>query len=270
MDIIYIIKLIEKSIFIENNTYTDLDINWIFTDDLSAEYKKYNKKYERSQHFTENDYNGLVIPPKNIKEPFNILINKKELDNFEKDYMLFCTVYHELTHAVDFYKYCKLFFNCNYDEMLKSDDYYAFFIWAEFNAKKKSYTFYRNYLPIVFGNKEDLINIEVPKKNKELEDILDSTMHRLDFIYTITHYLARYMVWEDLFYDDFKKFKYVPDKLKKIMGSNLKEFYMFFKTNKYLPKDKLKYNLLLNIIKRINLDITLNEVGKINNEVSYE
>lgn len=269
MDILYIIKLIEKSIFTENNISKDFEINWVFTDDLSVEYKKYNKKYKRNQRFTDNDYNGLVIPPKNIKEPFNILINKKELDDFGKDYMLFCTVYHELTHAVDFYKYCKLFFNGDYDEMLKSNNYYAFFIWTEFNAKKKSYIFYRNYLPVVFCNKEDLINLEVPKKNKELEDVLDQ-MNCIDLIYTITHYLARYMVWEDLFYDDFKGFKYVPDKLKRIMGSNLKDFYIFFRKNKYLPKDKLKYKLLLDIIKRINLEITLEEVRKINEEVSYE
>ncbi len=269
MDIIYIIKLIEKSIFTENNIYKDLEINWIFTDDLSVEYKKYNEKYGRNQRFTDNDYNGIVIPPKNIKEPFNILIDNKELDNFGKDYMLFCTVYHELTHAVDFYKYCKLFFNGNYDEMLKSNEYYAFYIWTEFNAKKKSYIFYRKYLPMAFGNKEDLINLEVPKKNKMLEEVIDSTNH-VELIYTITHYLARYMVWENLFYDDFKDFKYVPDKLKKIMGSNLKKFYIFFKKNKYLPKDKAKYNLLLDIIKSINLEITLDEVKKINNEVSYE
>lgn len=263
MDIIYIIKLIEKSLFTENGIYEELEINWVFTNDLATEYKKYCKKYGRNQRFNDVDYNGIVIPPNNISEPFNILINQRELDTFGKDYMLFCTVYHELVHAIDYYKYCKTFFDGDYNEMLNDEKYFAFFIWTEFNAKKKSYIFYRNYLPILFGGKEELLNIEVTKKNSDLELSLCSS--NVDLIYVITHYLARYMRWEELYYDEFKNFKYVPDILKKIMGKNLKKFYTFFKKNKYLPLTKEKYNILFNIITDINLNITLYELNKIKN-----
>ena len=222
----------------------ELKINLVITSDMDKEYEKHLKKHHKEHDYISVfDYNGIICIPNNINEEITILINYEKVQEInDKNYEVICTIFHELIHAKDYYNYFKTNFAGNYDSSHHRDSTYGFTYWSEFNAKRISYY---EYCKIIHGDKiksnenlSNIINIELPNHNKEIERLLkdhDSDME--DIIYNLMFYLGKYSVWEDLFPSEFinnQKFstellKYKPfvDELYNLLKNN------FDKMNEY-------------------------------------
>ena len=205
-------------------------------------------------------YNGHIITPDNITLPIKIVIDKKEIDNYkENNCQVYCTIYHELVHVLDYYNYCREFFDGNYQLMQSNKNFYTFYLWSEFNAKRKSYIYYRNLLQ---GNasKENqlnaLINVEIPFINDNIDNEINN-YNGGDLLYYIIHYLGRYMVWEEIYPEVINNYSYINKNVKMILDDKFKPLYRFLKMHKEMPSNIEEWNEFKSLINICNFNVTV-------------
>ena len=210
-----------------------------------------------------------MLPPRS-QLPSRVKTAKKKLqkkavrqgtaDCLKNNFQYICTVFHEITHAVDFYRYASNRFNGNYEEMTKSYDYSGFKMWTEFNAKFKSYSYYSNLIKIAYngidnGNicLDQIESGEVDMQNNEVETSIKENNWNIA-IYYIIQYLGRYYCWE---LEDEKKFingKMFPDIFKNKLEPEVKELYSLLKMS---PDTLFYYSQIDDALKKLRVKLIL-------------
>ena len=112
------------------------------------------------------------------------------------------TVVHEATHARDIIEYVELGGASTYDEINNDNEHRMFLIWSEFNAKRHGYYFVRKYtFDDIYDTAQvpDIMNTELQGQIENMFDQYNSTTRAWDQVYTVSQFLGRYSVWEDLF-----------------------------------------------------------------------
>lgn len=111
------------------------------------------------------------------------------------------TIAHEITHVRDYKEYAQMLSAASYDEVLTAE-HRMFQLWTEFNAKRHGYYFLRKYY---FDDMTDpaqipdIINTELPGQISFMSNEYSSTSDGWHQIYTVSQFLGRLAVWEDLF-----------------------------------------------------------------------
>lgn len=228
-------------------------------EDLFKEVNKYMDETSRTQVITNDvagNSNGFTCMPNTVEDETNIFISKKLIEQYIENHFQFaCTIFHELTHAIDFYNYCKDFCSGNYDDILDNNNYFGFKMWLEFNAKIISY---RMYFELINGKNYDkekelehILNFELDFQNKCLENnLLEITSPNL-IIYYIVLYLGRYYCWEEMFPEVFKDGKLVSTVLKKKTDNMVIELYKYLKNHLIYSKEFNSYNLIFDKLEEL-------------------
>lgn len=208
----------------KNDMPKDLKFEIEIVDNIEKNSKDYFKKIKKDYDYISiQDYNGATLVPHTTNEPIMIFLSKERALNAKNNnYEIICTLFHELTHAADFHNYYSKYCGGNYDSGVDRDSQYGFLNWTEFHAKRISYL---EYCKIINGDKitskeslENILNVELPKKNNELDEYLINNECDLeDIIYNLMFYLGRYSVWEDWFPSEFENGKHFSVELKKYL-----------------------------------------------------
>ncbi|MBP3766185.1 MAG: hypothetical protein J6G98_03290 [Bacilli bacterium] len=205
-------------------------------DDMAKATEEFMKKTNRYFIVDESDYNGTTCVPNAITDEIEIYISKKIVENYRvNNWQFICTIFHELTHAVDFFNYCNKWFEGIFDSMINKSDPYGFHMWTEFNAKQKSYLLYSRFLRQCM--KENNIPFGKPTDG-ELEfqnDFVTKSINDQSFdkaIYDIIQYLGRYYCWEIDFRDDFIDEKLFPNIFKQKLEPEINVLYKKLKESK--------------------------------------
>lgn len=256
------------SIYIERYPLPDgLKLKISIADDLLLEVNKYMNETNRAQVTTNDvaeDSNGFTCMPNVIEDETNIFISKKLIEQYIENHFQFaCTIFHELTHAIDFYNYCKDFCNGNYDNIIDNNNYFGFKMWSEFNAKIISY---RMYFELINGKDYDkekelqhLLNYELNFQNKCIEsELLEINSPNL-IIYYIILYLGRYYCWEEMFPEVFKDGKLISKELKKKTNNKIIGLYKYLKNNLLYSKEFNTYNLIFEELQKLMISYSYSE-----------
>lgn len=165
---------------------------------------------------SQNDYNGRMVPPKNVGDTISILINKSKIEEYSNDGTMtwLGTFAHEFTHAHDYYRMAVKNNIVSYDTLL-SGDYYMFQLWSEFHARIYGYKFLINFH---YGNRKDYIkilkdvfdNASITYLDSEKE-FIERNVHKTNIMYTIMQMLGRFAVWNEYFPDVYNE-KYLSKK----------------------------------------------------------
>lgn len=160
------------------------------------------EQVEKSKQYLDNQTGHILCPNKN-RDNFVILINE---NRYDKESLYIQTLFHELTHVIDYYRFVQKYCDGNYDEIDMQSEQSIFLYWTEYNAKKVGYKLYMQYM---FENCEFGINdckiaeymktIELEKENNNI--IQNLRYYNNDLFmqkYFVMHYLAIYSVWEDV------------------------------------------------------------------------
>lgn len=89
---------------------------------------------------------GTYIMPNCVTDKSIALIDE---DLFYRDRPAIGTIFHELTHASDFNKFCHEYCGDDWKQVSKHKLYIIFSLWSEFHAKLIGIIYYRKYMPIV-------------------------------------------------------------------------------------------------------------------------
>lgn len=148
-------------------------------------------------------FNGTIVPPLKLDGEFTVIVNKQyffaEIANNRLSWI--GTIAHEITHIRDYIEYAQIVSAASYDEVL-TPEHRMFQLWTEFNAKRHGYRFLRKYN---FDDMTDpaqipdIINIELPGQISYMNSEYSSTIDGWHQIYTVSQFLGRLAVWEDLF-----------------------------------------------------------------------
>lgn len=128
--------------------------------------------------------NGHYFEPTNsLSKTHTIILNTSIFSNFQ----FYSTIIHELTHFVDFYHYINFYGNPNLmTEFTKEQSfYYEFYLWTEFNAKKKG----QKKLIHELNKLDKIINLEVTANNFKKE--ISNEMAKIRKLYILVHFYAR-------------------------------------------------------------------------------
>ncbi len=267
-----LINLISNKVIEDSEFNGNMPIEFKITDNIKEEIDNYYENNKHSNTFQDfSDLNGVFLPPNNTKEKSTILINNKELQKSkDNNYQIICTLYHELTHAIDYYNYCNDFFDGDYNKMWQNELTYSFYIWTEFNAKRKSYIFYRNFLQGDKSNSSESLDLiiknEIPLHNNDIKNKIKNYKGEYDIIYYLIHYLARYMVWDETFETSFTNFKMIPEEVKTLLGNNIDVLYDYLKKHKNYSNNINDYNELTKIIEDININVTMHILENISTD----
>lgn len=239
--------------YAEEHTIPDkIKINVSIVENINKSATEFLKKYGREISDDNIIYNGTTCFPREIDEPIEIYISKKEVENCKTNNAQFiCTFFHELTHAIDFYNYCEKYCSSNYDNLLTKSSAYGFRMWTEFNAKNISYLLYMQIVKENLYNSDEslkmILDEELPFQNQYLID----TMSKYDIniaIYEIVLYLGRYSIWEKLFKKTFGDGKLFPTLLSEKTNPELLNLYNMLKNGldeeKYYCELQKSINLL--------------------------
>lgn len=202
-------------------------------DNISEATKEFMDRTNRKYIVDETDYNGTTCIPNVITDEIEIYISKKLIENYHiNNWQFICTLFHELTHAVDFYNYCSKCFQGNYDSMINGSDPYGFHMWTEFNAKQKSYLLYSRFIRKCMEENKFPIGKPTDGELAFQNDIITKsikTNSSKTAIYDIIQYLGRYYCWEIDFPDDFSDGKQFPEIFKQNLEPEITDLYNTFK-----------------------------------------
>jgi len=256
------------SIYTERYPLPDgLKLRISVVEDLFKEVNKYMDETNRTQVTTNDvaeDSNGFTCMPNTVEAETNIFISKELIEQYIENHFQFaCTIFHELTHAIDFYNYCKDFCSGNYDNILDNNNYFGFKMWSEFNAKIISY---RMYFELINGKEYDkekelehILNFELDFQNKCLENNLLEINSPNLVIYYIILYLGIYYCWEEMYPEVFKNGKLISKVLKKNTNNKVRELYIFLKNHLMYSKEFAVYNLIFEELQNLMLSYYYNE-----------
>lgn len=198
-------------------------------DNIAETTKEFMNRTNRKYIVDETDYNGTTCIPNVITDEIEIHISKKLIENYRtNNWQFICTLFHELTHAVDFYNHCDKWFQGNYDSMINGSDPYGFHMWTEFNAKQKSYLLYSRFIRKCMEESKLPVGNPADGELEFQNDIITKsikTNNRKIAIYDIIQYLGRYYCWEIDFPNDFSDGKLFPEIFKQILEPEITDLY---------------------------------------------
>lgn len=214
------------------------------------------KNFEEQKKIIE-EHNGQILQPNKKRKNFIIFIDRKQITD---DLLYIETLFHELTHVVDFYNFIQEDYNGDYDKIKTAAEFPMFYYWTEFNAKKIGYKLYRNYLndfTKLNMNDQEIINhmktteLDFQNENlfQQLNDYSDNFSKQLYFTF---HYLARYSVWESIEPEYFKDGRKFPYWLDITFKGTILELYNLFKEMNNYKEAKVRFSRLEEIIKSLN------------------
>ncbi len=129
-------KKTEEEFLKDENIYKLPEHEVIITDNMFGEFIRYSNEYSLESKNIISGLNGAMIAPNKMCHDFKILINK---NIFNPGCFYKHTIYHELTHMLDFYSFMSeedIFDN----DLLKDTKYFwVFFYWTEYHAKFVGY-----------------------------------------------------------------------------------------------------------------------------------
>ncbi len=194
-----------------------IPINIVFTDCLSKSHLELRPDMKdrllKEGIEKEDDGNGRMVPPHNVGEYINILLNRKRLMEYIDDESSTWrgTFAHELTHAIDYFQMA-VKENLNiYDPLSETDGYLMFQLWSEYHARKLGYSFLRNQLHIDSddGNEKErvkhILEVELPFHTKAHYKEYHETNDGIRQMYITMQLLGRCSVWCDLFPETFNE-----------------------------------------------------------------
>lgn len=217
-------KLIEAIVndYFSTFKYEPLGISIVFSDDIWETYFKIRPDHR--EQLTKQQplpaFNGTMVTPREPDGTFTVIIDNQyfveECKNNTLSWM--GTIAHEITHAIDYRNYARIIAASNYDEVLDTSRHRMFQLWTEFNAKRHGYYFLRKH---TFKNLTDegqipyIINTELPGEIVYMTEEYNSTSDGWQQIYTVSQFLGRLAVWEDLFPSCFNR-----DFIKNLLSTN--------------------------------------------------
>lgn len=214
-----------------------IEVNISITQNLFDGYKKIRPDLTESNLISAdriNNNNGITILPQS-GDVFTILLSyeylKENMKSGKPDWL--GTIAHELTHVYDYMEY-KAITGRSYGDMLEYQDNIVFVNWTEFNAKVKGYLFLRkNCFDDIYDRTQVsyIFDKELPFLTKNMIADYNESDNANEQLYTISHFLAHFYVWQHLFPNDF-----TDRVLDKMLGSNIwvKKLYHFFSDNRKL------------------------------------
>lgn len=215
-------------------------VNNIYDEYIKTENDKWKiNEIKKQKDIIENN-NGMIAYPNKLHDFFIIFISEEEvLKSKENGMLVICTLWHELTHIIDYQNFVNEFNNGNFENIENTKNYMGFYFWTEYNAKKISYRMYKDFAWQGQSKSEESLehikNIELPFQNEGLRKEL--IIHQKNFqqqIYLIIHYLARYSVWEELDYNYYSEGRQFPYWLNDICNNKLLNLYnLFLKLNSF-------------------------------------
>lgn len=213
-------------------------IELIIPKDYGATVYKYaideEKKYYDKNGFSTSLGNFSIVNENDVI-CFKLLINPIAFE----DSLYLSTITHEFTHAIDFSGYINKYGNpFTMNTYMKNYNYYReFYLWTEFNAKKKGLLRYQKELD------KDNLKLSISVENFIQE--VNSETYSLPQLYQLMHFFARVFVCNNKGYK-FEMDFYIRNFLFSKFGSNafsiqttiekIKDFKDFEK-----EKDLLKY-----------------------------
>lgn len=201
-------KLVEAIVndYFSTYKYEPLRLSIVFADDIWESYfaARPDHREKLAQQQPLPNFNGTMAVPQELDGTFTVIISNQyfveECNN--NTFSWVGTIIHEITHAVDYRNYARIVTAPNYDEVLDTSRHRMFQLWTEFNAKRHGYYFLRKY---AFENMTDegqipyIINTELPGQIAYMTEEYNSTSDGWKQIYTVSQFLGRLAVWEDLF-----------------------------------------------------------------------
>ncbi len=226
--------------------YTTTDMNKSYLELCSVRTKESVKSVDIS------DYNGIIVPPKELDGIFSLLINQNKLIEYlgSNNPTWIGTIAHELTHIIDYIEYAKLIGANNYDEIQLIDKHGIFNLWTEFNAKYKGYYFMRKNAFKNISDQSllpDIFNKEIPIQTQMLFDNYNSTNDTYQQAYYVSHYLGRLFALQKIFPSNFDN-----KTIKAIIGENkwMYEWFVFLSTHTDLKNAYEDFEDMKNILRK--------------------
>lgn len=201
---------------------------------LECDLTNKEKNTFNEQKESVKEHSGHILYPNEVRENFIIFISSGQ---FEKELLYVMTLFHELTHLIDFYNFSNTYCNGSYNDIESKKEFPMFFYWTEYHAKKVSYQLYRKYLNDIVKMDMSSDEIITHMKTTEVEYQNNNLLNQLndnsnDFtqqMYFSLHYLARYNVWEEIDYEYFKEGKQFPYWLDITFNGKIIELYNLMK-----------------------------------------
>ena len=223
------IKYFESMYFQEYKIPYGLKYKILIVDDIAQATNEFMKKKHNYFVVDESDYNGTTCLPNVSTAEIEIYISKKIVENYHiNSWQFICTVFHELTHAVDFYNYCNKWFQGDYDSMISKSDPYGFHMWTEFNAKQKSYLLYSHFLRNCMKDNNTQFGKPIDGELEFQNDFITKSINENSSskaVYDVIQYLGRYYCWEIDFQDDFIDGKLFPEIFKQKLEPEISNLY---------------------------------------------
>ncbi len=206
----FCIILYKEKYTIPNNLKYEIEVTEDLEESVKGFFLNTNRRIENID--IDNSYNGTTCVPRTINEPTYIFISKKLIENFQiNNFQFVCTIFHELTHAIDFYNFCVKYCNGIYNDFDKIKEFYGFKMWTEFNAKKISYLLYCQFINGDRYNSNEALDMildsETKFQNNYIADVFFNTDNVERVIYELILYLGRYYVWDITFKGYFEEGK---------------------------------------------------------------
>ena len=176
----------------ERKKLSGIKLNIFITKNIKEKIYKYAEK-EDLEYYEKNGFQepkGNVTLPK-IEKPRDYVIIFKE--SIFTDFDFYSTVTHEITHIIDYNNYSFRYGNIYlFNEHLKRQNYYyEFYLWTEFNAKKKG----------IYRLQEELnrhqYGINLKKTTKDFIENVENQNNKLEKLYELMHFLARISVYDN-------------------------------------------------------------------------
>lgn len=180
-----------------------INLSIIFSDDIWKTYFEIRPDHRSKRTEQLPSFNGTIAAPLELDGTFTVIVDNQYFLSEVKNNRLSWieTIAHEITHVRDYKEYAQMLSAASYDEVLTAE-HRMFQLWTEFNAKRHGYYFLRKYY---FDDMTDpaqipdIINTELPGQISFMSNEYSSTSDGWHQIYTVSQFLGRLAVWEDLF-----------------------------------------------------------------------
>lgn len=171
----------------------------------------------KNQLLAENpqiDFNGRMVVPVSLDDPIHILLNTTKVLEYTNDGSMtwIGTLAHELTHAIDYYQMSRMEGLTTYAPLEKAEQYLMFQLWTEYHARKRGYSFLRQFLSdagAVAHERDEQVEYiatkEWPFHRRRYYQEYHADNNGKNQLYLTMQLLGRYSVWADLFPDCFNE-----------------------------------------------------------------
>lgn len=245
--------------YINTIHYPKFQINIKLTSDMHQSYLELcsNQSKRGIDGKVLNDYNGLMVAPKELDGIFTILINVNKLREYleQNNPTWIGTIVHETTHVIDYIEYAKIVGAKNYDEIQLINKHGMFNLWTEFNARSKGYYFLRKYTYDDMHDEDlvpDIINRELPAQTQMLLENYNSTNDAYMQAYYVSHYLGRLYALQKIFPQHFN-----DQRIKAILNENhwMYEWFKFFNSHTSINDAYRDFGDMKNILRKNFCDL---------------